>query len=241
MCTAAFFDDLVKEPQLARASIRFVAATLPGFGKTQPLEEPTMERAVRFFSELASDIGCDAVVGHSVGANIALEMVATAKFSGPVALLEPSFSREDEYKELAMLDRIGRVPGLGRLVWVAAVKTIGRAMKGEFPPERHDHLAGEMNKSDPRFCRRMVRSYFESLDRHGSLVRRLCESGARALVVFCDRSEVGLKDEERRDLEVCPTVELIDVANSGHMVMMNQPGRTAEIILELVAGARTTG
>ena len=236
MCTAAFYDGLAEEPALANASIRLVAVTVPGFGDAEPLEEPTFENAVKLLSALASDLGCDAVVGHSVGANLALEMVAAGSFSGPVALLEPSLSREDEYKELAILDRLGRVPGLGQIVWVAAVKTIGSAMKGEFPPERHDSLVAEMKQSNPRFCRRMVRSYFEYLDHHDSLVQRLCESRARASVVFCDRSKVGLTDEERTGLEACPTIKLIDVADSGHMVMTDQPGRTAEIIRELVSG-----
>lgn len=235
MCTAAFFDDLMKEPKLSGASIRLVAATVPGFGGTQPLEKPTMENAVKRVGELASDLGCDAVVGHSLGGNLALEMVAAGEFSGPVALLEPAFSREDEYKELGILDRIGRVPGLGHLAWVAAVRTIGSAMKGELPPDRHDALVAEMKKNDPRFCRRMVRSYFEYLDQHGSLVPRLCESGVRALVVFCDRSKIGLTDEERRGLEACPNVTLVDVSDSGHMVMTDQPAQTAELILELVS------
>jgi hypothetical protein len=95
-------------------------------------------------------------------------MVATGEFSGPVALLEPAFSREDEFNELAILDRIGRVSGLGHLAWVASLKTIGMAMKGELPPDRQDALVAEMKQSDPRFCRRMIRS-------------------VRATVVFCDR------------------------------------------------------
>jgi pimeloyl-ACP methyl ester carboxylesterase len=235
MCTAAFFDDIVKEPALSGASIRCVAATVPGFGGTTPLENPTMENLARLAGKLAADVGCDAVVGHSMGANIALEMVAAREFSGPVALLEPAFSREDEYTELAILDRIGRVPGLGHLVWVASLKTIGSAMKGELPADRHDALVAEMKKSDPRFCQRMVRSYFQYLDRHGSLVPRLCDSGARSLVVFCDRSKVGLTDEERRGLDACPNVTMVAVADSGHMVMTDQPTRTAELILELVS------
>ena len=235
MCTAAFFDDLVKEKRLREAPIRFVAATVPGFGDTRPLEDPTMEKIARLAGELASDLGCDVVVGHSVGANIALEMVAAGEFSGAVGLLEPAFSRKDEFKELAILDRVGRVPALGYLAWVLSLKTIGSAMKGEFPPDRHDALVGEMKKSDPGFCRHMIRSYFEYLDRHGSLVSRLCDSGARAVVVFCDRSKVGLSREERSGLEACPNVTLVDVADSGHMVMTDQPTRTAELILELVS------
>ena len=236
MCTAAFYDGLAEQPPLKDASIRLVAVTVPGFGNTEPLEQPTFENAVTLLSTLASDLGCDAIVGHSVGANLALEMAAAGGFSGPVGLLEPSLSREDEYRELGILDRLGRVPGLGQLVWLGAVKTIGSAMKGEFPPERHDALVAEMKASDPGFCRRMVRSYFEYLDKHDSLVKRLCESRARALVVFCDRSKVGLTDEERSGLEACPTTKLIDVVDSGHMVMTDQPGRTAEIIRELVSG-----
>jgi pimeloyl-ACP methyl ester carboxylesterase len=235
MCTAAFFDDVVKQPTLSEAPIRFVAATVPGFGGTRPLGDPTMENLAKLAGKLAADLGCDAVVGHSMGANITLEMVAAGEFAGPVALLEPAFSREDEFKELAILDRIGRLPGLGHLAWVASLKTIGIAMKGEFPPDRHEALVGEMKKSEPRFCRRMVRSYFQYLDRHGSLVPRLCESGARALVVFCDRSKVGLTDEERSGLEACPNVTMVAVADSGHMVMSDQPARTAELILELVS------
>jgi pimeloyl-ACP methyl ester carboxylesterase len=235
MCTAVFFDDLVKEPKLSGAPIRLVAATVPGFGGTRPLGDLTMEDTARLAGQLATDLGCDAVVGHSFGGNIALEMVAAGEFPGPVALLEPAFSREDEFKEIRALDRIGRVPGLGHLAWVAAVKTIGRAMKGEFPPERHDALVTEMKSNDPRVCRHQLRAYFEYLDRHGSLVPRLCDSGARAVVVFCDRSEVGLTKEERSGLEACPNVSMVDVSDSGHFVITDQPARTAELLLALLS------
>jgi pimeloyl-ACP methyl ester carboxylesterase len=57
----------------------------------------------------------------------------------------------------------------------------------------------------------------------------------RAIVVFGDRSKVGLTDEERSGLEACATVNLVDVSDSGHMLMIDQPARTAELILELVS------
>ena len=235
MCTAAFYDEFVKEPALSGASIRFVSATLPGFGTARPPVEPTMQAAVEYYGRLASEHGCDAVVGHSVGANLALEMTATGAIAGPVVLLEPSFSREDEYKVLSVLDRLGRVPGLGNLVWLAAVRTIGMAMKDELSPELHKTLAPAMAKGDPHFCRNLVHDYFAYLDRHGSVVARLCESGASAIVVFGDDSEVGLTDAERAGLEACPSVTLVDVAESGHMLMIDQPARTAELVLALFA------
>lgn len=235
MCNAVFYDDLLREPALNGASIRFVTTTLPGFCGTPPLDDLSIENTAGLAGKLASEFGCDAVVGHSVGANLALEMVAAGQFGGPVALLEPAFSRKDEFKELSVLDRIGPVPGLGHLAWVATMKTMGKSMKGEFPPDRHDALVAEMKKNDPGFCRRQVRAYFAYLDRHGSLVQRLCGSGARALVVFGDRSDIGLADEERRGLEACPDVTMVSLADAAHFVMIDQPARTAELILELLS------
>jgi pimeloyl-ACP methyl ester carboxylesterase len=39
LCTAAFYDELIAEPSLRRASVRFAATTLPGFGGTEPLDD----------------------------------------------------------------------------------------------------------------------------------------------------------------------------------------------------------
>jgi hypothetical protein len=179
LCTAPFFDDLLEHPKLTGESIRFVATTLQGFGDTPAPDDLSIENDARLAGKLAADFGCDAVVGHSLGANVAIEMVAAGEFSGPVALLAPSFSREDEFKELAMLDRIGRVPGVGHLAWAVMLKTIGSGLKDDFPGERHEALVAEMKKNDPGFCRRKVGRYFEYLDRHGSLVPRLCDSGVK--------------------------------------------------------------
>jgi pimeloyl-ACP methyl ester carboxylesterase len=239
MCTATFFDDLMAEPKLVEAPIRLVAATLPGFGGTSYPEDLSVENYARLAGKLASDLGCDVVAGHSLGGNVALEMAALGEFSGPVVLLSPSFSREDEMKELGMLDRVGRVPGLGALIWRVMLKLMPSAMKSKFPPARREALVAEMKNNDPRVCRRMVRRYFEYLDRHGSLVSRLCGSGVKAWVVFGDRDEVGLTDEERRGLEACPTVTLLTTPDASHMIFTDQPGWTADLILDVVSGNPT--
>lgn len=133
-----------------------------------------------------------------------------------------------------LLDRIARVPGLGHLAWAFTVRTFGLTARKEFPPHRRAKLLAEMKRNDPRACRRIISSYIDYLDRHGSLVSRLCESGARATVVFCENSRVGLTADERARLEACPTVTLVDVADSGHTVMVDQPARTAELVRELL-------
>lgn len=233
MCNAAFYDGLATEPKLA--DLRLVAATLPGFCGTPPLEDLTIEGWARAAGELASEVSADVVVGHSIGANVALEMAALGLTSAPLVLLAPSFSREDEMKELPMMDRIGKVPAVGPLTWWAMMKMIGRASKSMFPPDRADELAAAMTTNDPRVSRRLMRAYLDYLDRHGSVVVRLRDSGARAWVVFGDHKEVGLADAERRALEANDNVTLLTIKDATHMIFTDQPARIADLIADAVA------
>jgi pimeloyl-ACP methyl ester carboxylesterase len=232
MCTAVFFEPIMDA--LAGAPVRVVAATLPGFGRTPHPADFSIENYASLAGQLAGDVEADIVGGHSLGGNVALEMAARGEFDGPVLLLSPTFSREDEAKELGVLDRLGSVPVVGQLAWLAMLKTMPRAMGKRFPAERRKALIADMANNDPRFCRRGVRTYFEYLDAHGSLVPRLCQSGVKSYVVFGDNDEIGLTDEERSALENCTDVTLITVANATHGLIIEQPARIAELILELI-------
>jgi pimeloyl-ACP methyl ester carboxylesterase len=86
LCTAAFYDDLLAEPSMRDAPIRFVATTVPGFGGTAPPVDVSMESYSTLAGKLASDLGCDVVVGHSLGANVAIEMASAGEFSGPLSM-----------------------------------------------------------------------------------------------------------------------------------------------------------
>ncbi len=238
LCNAAFFDDVLAEPRLAQAPVRLVTTTLPGFGGTKPLDDLRIEHDARLAARIAADLGCDAAVGHSLGANVAIEMAAGAGFSGPLVLLSPSFSAADEFKELRAINRIARVPGVAQAAWFAMSKSLSRAMKGSFPAARHDALVAEMQKNDWGFCRPKLRSYFDYLEGQESLVRRLCESGARAWVAFGDHDDVGLTAEERRGLERCPGVTMVPIADAGHFTLNDQPAEVADLILEALAGGR---
>lgn len=233
LATAAFYDDLLAEPRLREASIRFVATTLPGFGGTRPPEDVGMENYAALAGRLAADLGCDTVVGHSLGANVAIEMVAAGEFFGPLVLLAPSFSREDESMFPRALDRLGRV--LGHLPYALMLKLVGPAMKSGLPPHRRETLIAELKKNDPRFLRRQTRRYLDYLDRHGSLAARLCDSRARAWIVFGDRDEIGLTADERSVLERCSDVTLITISDAGHFTLNQTPDQIAELVLDAVA------
>jgi pimeloyl-ACP methyl ester carboxylesterase len=235
LCTAAFYDDVLADPRLAAAPVRMVATTIPGFGGTTPLDDLRFESYAAAAAALAADLGCDVVVGHSMGANLAIEMLGAGQFNGPAVLLSPAFSREDEFKELSVMDRIGRVPGVGRVAWSVMLKAMPRGMKKEFPADRADALVAALANNDVAFCRPSVRDYLEYLDRHGSLVPRLCDSGARVWIALGDaKGEVGLTDDERQGLEACPNVELITIPGSGHFALNDNPAVVTGLILEAV-------
>ena len=87
----------------------------------------------RLAAELSAEIGCDAVVGFSMGASVALEMVASGAFSGPVVLLGISLSLQDEPVFLRALDRLGVV--MGSLPYSAMRQMMGSVTKHVRVPE----------------------------------------------------------------------------------------------------------
>jgi len=61
-------------------------------------------------------------------------------------------------------------------------------------------------------------------------VRGLCESQIKAWVVFGGPKDTGLTDGERRVLESCPTISLLDWPDAGHNTL-GQTGALADLIL----------
>ena len=230
LCTAGFYDDLTSERSLREASVRFVATTLPGFGGTVPLDDISIENYAAVAGSLAADLGCDLVVGHSLGANVAIEMVATGAFTGPIVLLSPSLSRDDESKFPRALDRLALV--LGHLPYSLMLRVIGPAMKSHLPPARREALIADLRNNDPRFLRRQTRGYLQYLDRHGSLASRLGDAGVRTLIAFGSEDDIGITDEERRVLEGYPDVMIFEVADAGHFTLNQKPALIAELVLE---------
>ncbi|MET7474010.1 alpha/beta hydrolase [Streptomyces sp. NPDC005648] len=235
MCSTEFYADVMAEPALA--TVGMTAVTQPGFAGTTAPEDVTMEHYAELLARFAGDTGCDVVVGHSLGANVAIEMAAAGLFKGPLVLLSPTFSRADEATFLAAMNAVGRVPLLGRAVWTGMIKLLPRAMKREMPAHRADTLSAVMAHNDATTCRRIVRRYYEYLDRYPSLVPRLCVAAVPSWVVRGDHDEIGLAEDERRDLEACPHVRMVTVPDAGHLVLVEQPARVADVIVEAVSAA----
>jgi pimeloyl-ACP methyl ester carboxylesterase len=240
LCTARFYDDVLREPAPQSHDVRFVAATPPGFGGRPGPDDLTVEHYASLAGNLAADLDADLVVGHSLGANHALEMVAAGHFPGPTVLLSPTFSVQDEEADFRRIARLSRLPIIGRVPWIVFPRILDSSFKGRLPADRHDELIAEMKTFDMQLCRRLVVAYFEYLDRRAPLTTRLCGAGVPTWVAFGQRDEIGLTDDERRTLQACPHLSLVGIPDAAHFVMTDQPGHTVDLILQALHTSTAT-
>lgn len=234
MCGAGSYAEVMAEPALA--GMRLVAATLPGHAGAPPPEDYSMESYARFTAELASDVGADVVVGFSMGASVALEMVVTEGFRGPVVLTGISLSLKDEAAFFRGIVRLGDV--LGSLP--AAVLAKGAAsMVKRIPasPERRDELREEFRKNVPRDNREGLREYVRWLHRHAHPAERLCQADVPTWVVHAEKGDGGLTAEERSTLEGAPNVRLVTIPGSVFFLPNEVPGPIADVVVEAVGQA----
>ena len=197
MCSAGSYAEVMAEPALAR--MRLVAATLPGHAGAPPPDDYSIENYARLTAELATKVGADVVVGFSMGASVALEMVASGSFTGPVVLLGISLSAKDEPAFFRAIVRLGSVlgglpaagpgqgGGLDGQAHPGVRRTPGRAARG-LPQER------------PAAQRHGLREYVRWLHRHERPAERLCRAGVPTWIVHAEKGDGGLTDDERRTL-----------------------------------------
>lgn len=155
----------------------------------------TADRGIRWSTALA-------VLGFSLGASVALEMVVSGAFCGPVVLLGPSLSLKDE--------PIVWLGGpLGTLPSATMLKMMGMATKqARLSDDRRAELLADFRKHDPRIMRQGLRAYLRYLDRYNSPAARLCDAGVPAWVVHAEKGDGGLTREERSTLKACPRTTL---------------------------------
>jgi pimeloyl-ACP methyl ester carboxylesterase len=228
LASHVFIEDVAAVPALGR--VRIVGTTLPGYAGTPAPADDRIETYANQAGTLAASVGADIVVGHSLGANVAMEMALAHDFSGPLVLISPTFSRKDESIAPRTLDKLSRV--LGHLPYSLALKMMGKMSIGDIPEKRRAALAAELENNDARFLRRATHSVMRYYDSRGNLAPRLCGSGSRAWVVFGETDDVKLRPQERRQLESCPQVTLETIQGTGHFSLNTHPERIASLMLD---------
>jgi pimeloyl-ACP methyl ester carboxylesterase len=234
MCGAGSFAEVMAEPRLA--TMRLVAATLPGHAGAPPPDDYSVENYARFTSELATEVGADVVVGFSMGASVAVEMIASGGFTGPAVLLGVSLSAEDEPAFFRAMVGLGNV--LGGLPAAALAKGAASMVKRvPVSAERQRELRDDFRKNVPRNNKQGLREYMRWLHRHERPAERLCRTGVPTWIVHAEKGDGGLTDSERRMLEACPQASLVTIPGAVFFIPNEVPERIAEVIVEAVSQA----
>ena len=227
MCSARSYAEVMAEPALADA--RLVAVTLPGHAGAPRPDDFAIEEYARITADLATSRGADVVVGFSMGATVAYEMVVSGAFEGPVVLLGVSLSAADEPGFFRAIIRLGSI--LGTLPCAVLKKGAASMVKqAAVPPERKAQLQADFARNDTRDLRRGLQAYLRWLRRDDDPARRLCEAGSPAWVMHAEKGDGGLTPHERAVLEACPRVQVVTVPGHVFFLPNEVPGRIADVI-----------
>jgi pimeloyl-ACP methyl ester carboxylesterase len=234
MCSARSYAEVMAEHALAGA--RLIAVTMPGHAGAAAPQDFSVEEYARIMAGLAKTSGVDVVVGFSMGATVAYEMVVSGAFSGPVVLLGVSLSAPDEPAFFRAIIRLGSI--LGTLP-TAVLKNGAASMvkHASVPPERRVELQADFARNKTRDMRRGLREYLQWLHRDDDPARRLCEAGVPAWVVHAEKGDGALTPHERAVLEACPRVRVVTVPGQVVFLPNEVPERIADVIVQALAEA----
>jgi pimeloyl-ACP methyl ester carboxylesterase len=232
MCSARSYAEVMAEPTLASA--RMLAVTLPGHAGAPAPKDFSPESYARITAEFAKSAGVDVVVGFSMGAMVAYEMVVSGAFAGPTVLLGSSFSPTDEPRFFRAIIRLGSV--LGTLPAAVLKKGAPSMVKrAPLPPERQAQLAADFARNNTRDMRRGLREYLHWLRRDDDRARRLCEAGVPTWVVHAEKGDGALTQHERAVLEACPHVRVVTLPGQVFFLPNEVPERIADVIGQALA------
>jgi pimeloyl-ACP methyl ester carboxylesterase len=226
------------EPALA--GTRLVAATLPGQAGASPPDDYSVESYARLVTELATKVGADVLVGFSMGACVAVEMVTSGKFTGPVVLLGASLSSKDEpafFRGIVHLSRVlGSLPC--RVLAKGAASMVKRTA---LSTQRQRELREDFHKSVPQDEMRGLREYVRWLHRDERRAERLCRANVPTWIVHAEKGDGGLTEDERRTLEACPNTYVVTIPGAVFFLPNEASARIAGVIVEATGKARSAG
>src|SRR4051794_16860724 len=204
MCSARSYAEVMAEPSLA--GVRLIAATMPGHAGAPPPDDFSPEHYVQITAELAKREGVDVIVGFSMGAQVAFNMVVAGAFAGPVVLTGISLSSPDEPLFFRAIIRLGRV--LGTLPAAVLKKGIAPMVKKvkTLSPERQAELIADFQKNNSRDMRLGLLAYADWLHHDEDRARQFCETGIPAWFLHAEKGDGDLTDHERATLEAVSQV-----------------------------------
>jgi pimeloyl-ACP methyl ester carboxylesterase len=234
-CSARSFDLVMAEPALS--GVRLVATTLPGMAGAPVTGEVSIPDMARRAGRLAEENACDVVVGFSHGASVALEMVLSGHFQGPVVLLGISLTTPDESTFFRYVVRASQ--RVGRWPMAMLFRLMPLMVRSAKTPEEHKReLIEDFKQNLAGDAVRVCAEYLDYIAEDRNFAAELAASGSPVWVVHAEvRGDGGLTDGERATLEVAPNVNLVTIPGAVFLIPNETPERTAAVIVDALKQA----
>ena len=232
---ARSFDLVMADPALS--GVRLVATTLPGMAGAPVSAEVSIPAVARRAGELARENACDVVVGFSYGATIALDMMLSGHFQGPVVLLGLSLTTPDESTFFRYVVRVSQK--VGRWPMAILFRLMPLMARSAKTSERHKKdLIEDFKQNRAGDAVRVCGEYLDYIAADRNFAAELAASGSPVWVVHAEeKGDGGLTDAERATLEAAPNVTLVTIPGAVFLIPDEAPQRTAAVIADALKQA----
>ena len=231
---ARSFDLVMADPALS--GVRLVATTLPGNAGAPVSEDVSVPALARRAGELAKEHGCDVVAGFSHGATVALDMVLSGHFQGPVVLLGISMTTEDEARFFRTVVRASQK--VGSWPMAGLLRLMPLMVRSAKTSELHKkELIEDFKQNRARDSVRVTSEYLDYIAADRDFAAQLAASGNPVWVVHAEKGDGGLTDAERATLQAAPNVTLVTIPGSVFLLPDEAPQQTAAVIATALSQA----
>ena len=180
------------------------------------------------------------MVGFSIGASVAFEMVVSGKFTGPIVLLGISLSLKDE---AAFFRAIVKLVGVGGLASSLLAKGAASMVKRvPVSPERKNELRDDFRRNIPQHTKYALREYVRWLPKYDDPAERLCRE-PEFLPGSCTPKRVtaGSPITNAARWKRARSAQIVTVPGAVFFLLNEAPDRIAPVIVEAVRQASTVG
>lgn len=234
---ARSYDLVMAAPELS--GVRSVATTLPGMAGAPLTDDVSVPALARRAGELAEEQGCDVVVGFSHGATVALEMLLSGHFQGPVVLLGISLRSEDDAWFFRAVVRASQK--VGRWPMAIMLRLLPVMVRSSKIPEPHKReLIEDLKQNKAGDSVRVCSLYLDYIAADRDFAAQLAASGSPVWVVHAEeKGDGGLSDAERSTLQAAANVALVTIPGAVFLLPDEAPQQTAAVIATALSVART--
>jgi pimeloyl-ACP methyl ester carboxylesterase len=174
------------------------------------------------------------VVGFSMGACIAVEMLTSGLLTAPTVLLGVSLSPKDEPAFFRAIIRstalLGNLP-----VKVLAAGAASMVKRIPAPAERRSELRDDFRRNKPGDVLPSLKAYLRWLHAGDGRAQRLCDAGVPVWVLHAEKGDGGLTPHERSVLDACPHARLTTLPGDVFFLPNEVPQQVAELIVAALA------